>query len=112
MRCNNIIDIFMEKMDQPLGNDGIRLSGGQRQMVWIMRAMLRDPYIVIFDEPTSALDKKNKETIVNVIKQIGKEKTILIISHDEIDPSFRKIQMKQGEVVQEQGGRGGMLGWM
>ncbi len=109
---NNIIDIFMEKMDQPLGNDGIRLSGGQRQMVWIMRAMLRDPAIVIFDEPTSALDKKNKETIVNVIKQIGKEKTILIISHDEIDPSFRKIQMKQGEVVQEQGGRGGMLGWM
>ena len=56
----NIIDIFMEKMDQPLGNDGIKLSGGQRQMVWILRAMLRNPSIIILDEPTSALDKKKQ----------------------------------------------------
>jgi len=97
----NIIDIFMEKMDQSLGNDGIKLSGGQRQMMWIIRAMLRDPAIIIFDEPTSALDKKNKDNIIDVIKEIGKEKTILIISHDDIDPSMRKIVMKQGEVVKQ-----------
>lgn len=97
----NIIDIFMEKMDQSLGNDGIKLSGGQRQMVWIIRAMLRDPDIIIFDEPTSSLDKKNKDNIIRVIKEIGKEKTILIISHDDIDPSIRKIVMKQGEVVKQ-----------
>ena len=98
---SNIIDIFREKMDQPLGNDGVKLSGGQRQMVWIIRAMLRKPSIIIFDEPTSALDKKNKENIVNMIKEIGKNKTILIISHDDIDSSFRKITMKQGEVAEE-----------
>lgn len=98
---SNIIDIFREKMDQPLGNDGVKLSGGQRQMVWIIRAMLRNPSIIIFDEPTSALDKKNKENIVNMIKEIGKNKTILIISHDDIDSSFRKITMKQGEVAEE-----------
>ena len=96
----NIIDIFMEKMDQPLGNDGIKLSGGQRQMVWIIRAMLRNPSIIIFDEPTSALDKKNKQNIIEIIKKIGKDKTILIISHDEIDSGFRQIQMKQGEIVE------------
>lgn len=94
----NIIDIFMEKMDQNLGNDGIRLSGGQRQMVWIIRAMLRNTDIIIFDEPTSALDKKNKENIIRIIKEIGKNKTIIIISHDDVDDSFRKIVMKQGEV--------------
>ena len=97
----NIIDIFMEKMDQQLGNDGIKLSGGQRQMVWIIRAMLRNPSIIMFDEPTSALDKKNKENIIRVIKEIGKDKTILIISHDEIDPQIRKIVMKQGEIINE-----------
>ena len=97
----NIIDIFMEKMDQRLGNDGIKLSGGQRQMVWIIRAMLRNPSIIMFDEPTSALDKKNKENIIRVIKEIGKDKTILIISHDEIDPEIRKIVMKQGEIINE-----------
>jgi len=97
----NIIDIFMEKMDQPLGNDGVKLSGGQRQMVWIIRAMLRNPAIIIFDEPTSALDKNNKAKIMKVIKDIGRDKTIIIISHDDInDGSFRKIYMKQGEVEQ------------
>ena len=44
---------------------------------------------------------KNKENIVNMIKEIGKNKTILIISHDDIDSSFRKITMKQGEVAEE-----------
>ncbi len=98
----NIIQIFMEKMEQPLGNDGIKLSGGQRQMVWIIRAMLRNPSIIIFDEPTSALDKENKSNIIKVIKEIGKNKTILIISHDEIDSSFRKIELKQGVITNQQ----------
>ncbi len=97
----NIIDTFMEKMDQPLGNEGIKLSGGQRQIVWIIRAMLRSPEIIIFDEPTSALDKKNKQNIIQVIKEVGKDKTILIISHDDIDPSFRKVILKQGELVEQ-----------
>ena len=96
-----IIEVFTVKMDQPLGNDGIKLSGGQRQMVWILRAMLRNSSIIILDEPTSALDKKNKEKIVNVIEELGKDKTIIIISHDVISPSFRKITMKQGELSNE-----------
>tara|TARA_B100000424_G_C22681348_1_gene373187 strand:- start:238 stop:645 length:408 start_codon:yes stop_codon:yes gene_type:complete len=106
----NIVDIFMEKMEQPLGNDGIKLSGGQRQMVWIIRALLRNPSIVIFDEPTSALDKQNKETIVQVIKEIGKNKTVIIISHDEIDNSFRKISFKQGEIEKEN--NMGLFSWI
>ena len=70
-------------------------------MVWILRAMLRNSSIIILDEPTSALDKKNKEKIVNVIEELGKDKTIIIISHDDISPSFRKITMKQGELSNE-----------
>ena len=106
----NIIDIFMEKMDQSLGNDGVKLSGGQRQMVWIMRAMLRNTAIIVFDEPTSALDKINKKKIMNVIKEVGKNKTIIIISHDDIDSSFRKIQMKQGEIIEQHDKH--FFGWM
>ena len=59
----------MEKMDIEMGIDGVKLSGGQRQMVWIIRAMMRDPSILIFDEPTSALDKENKNIIMNAIKK-------------------------------------------
>ena len=64
--------------------------------------MLRNPSIIIFDEPTSALDKENKDKIVSTIKSLGKDKTIIIISHDQIDSSFRKIALKQGEVDYEQ----------
>ena len=95
----NIVDIFIEKMDQQLGNDGVKLSGGQRQMVWIIRAMLRNSSIIIFDEPTSALDKKNKQKITELIKNVGKNKTVIIVSHDDIDSEFRKIEFKQGEII-------------
>lgn len=94
----NIVEIFMEKMDQRLGNDGVKLSGGQRQMVWIIRAMLRDPAIIVFDEPTSALDKSNKENILGIIRKIGKDRTVIIISHDDVGQGFRKIALKQGGV--------------
>ena len=98
----NIIEVFMEKMDKPMGNEGVKLSGGQRQMVWIIRSILRNPSIIIFDEPTSALDKENKMNIINTIKYIGKDKTILIITHDSIDSSFRKVLLHQGEIEYEE----------
>ena len=95
---DNLINIFMEKMDQDIGNDGELLSGGQRQMVWIIRALLRNSSIIIFDEPTSALDKKNKDKIMKIIKKIGKDKTIMIITHDPINQNFREITLNQGKL--------------
>ena len=97
----NIIDVFSEKMDKEVGIDGSKLSGGQRQMVWIIRALLRNVNIIILDEPTASMDKKNKEKILNIIKEIGKDKTIIVISHDEISNDFRKIKLDQGKIVEE-----------
>ena len=95
----NIQKVFQEKMDLPVGVDGVKLSGGQRQIVWMIRALLRSPEVMIFDEPTAALDKENKEIILDAIQKIGKDKTIIVISHDPIYSNFRKIELKQGEVV-------------
>lgn len=97
----HIVKIFNEKMDTPMGIDGVRLSGGQRQMVWIIRAMLRNPKILILDEPSASLDPKNKSLIMNTIKKIGQGKTIIIITHDNVQGDFRKITMNQGQVVKE-----------
>ena len=89
---------FNKKMDESIGLEGSKISGGQRQIVWIIRALLREPSIIIMDEPTSSLDKSNKRKIYNIIEQIGLNKTIIVISHDDISIGSRNIYLKDGEI--------------
>ena len=90
---------FKERMDQLMGIEGNNLSGGQKQIVWLLRAFFRKTHIVILDEPTSALDPENKNKLIHVIKRLTIGKTLIIISHDHIDESFRKIQFKDGKII-------------
>ena len=89
----NIHTIY-ERLDKGLdtmaGVDGNHLSGGQRQMVIILRALLKRPEIYLFDEPTSSIDPNTKIIIYNIIKDINA--TVLIISHDvEIKKYVKKV---------------------
>ena len=59
-----------------------QLSGGQKQRTAIARALLLKPDILCFDEPTSALDPKLTDEIVDMIKQLKGEQTIIIVTHD------------------------------
>lgn len=86
-------------MDENIGNEGSRLSGGQRQVIWFIRALLRDTSIIIMDEPTASLDKKNKQKILDIIDKIGVNKTVIIVTHDDIGYNFRKIYLSGGKVV-------------
>ena len=96
---SDIKDIFEKKMDQMVGVVGNSLSGGQRQIVWLLRSIYRPSAILILDEPTSALDPDNKLVMIDTIKKLSIGKTVIIVSHDDIDPTFRKISMKEGRVV-------------
>jgi ABC-type bacteriocin/lantibiotic exporter with double-glycine peptidase domain len=78
------------ELDRMSGIEGNSLSGGQRQMIWLVRAILRPCSIVIMDEPTSALDPDNKKLINSIIRTF--DKTVIIVSHDTIDPMFRKVE--------------------
>lgn len=65
-------------------NEGIiNLSGGQKQRVALARAFYRDPEFMVLDEPTSSLDKITATKIMEIIKKNQKNKTILLITHDE-----------------------------
>ena len=77
-----IRDIFEERMELPVGKKGSNLSGGQRQIVWILRALLGKSKVVILDEPTSALDAKSKELIKKLIMLLTKNRTLIVITHD------------------------------
>jgi ABC-type multidrug transport system fused ATPase/permease subunit len=91
---------FKMDMDEKVGVEGNSISGGQRQMVWLLRALLHPASILIMDEPTSALDPTNKQLINSIIKKTSIHKTVIIVSHDKIDSSFRKVRFEDGKLTE------------
>lgn len=78
------------------------LSKGFRQRVGLAQALLGNPDILILDEPTEGLDPNQREDIRNLIKQIGKEKTVLLSSHvlDEVQKTCeRVIIINKGKII-------------
>ena len=83
-----------------VGNDGIKISGGERQRIAIARAIYKDSEIIFMDEFSSALDEKNEEIIFLNLLKIFKDKTIILISHrpNIIRYCDKNIILKDGEI--------------
>lgn len=92
-------NVFKDKMFKTVGNNGSHLSGGQRQIVWLLRAFLRNSDIIVLDEPTASLDQKSKQIVFNFIQFIGKNKTIIIITHDNINDDYKKIYFNNSKII-------------
>ena len=69
------------QLDTVIGESGVKLSGGQRQRIAIARAILKNGPILIMDEATSSLDNITEKEVLKTIKNLMKDKTILIIAH-------------------------------
>ncbi|ATE73474.1 ABCB family ABC transporter ATP-binding protein/permease [Lysobacter capsici] len=67
--------------DTPVGERGLKLSGGEKQRVAIARALLKNPSILIFDEATSALDSKSERAIQSELDRLAVGRTTLVIAH-------------------------------
>ena len=81
-----------------------QLSGGQMQRVAIARALANDPDIILADEPTGALDTKTSVQIMELIKEIAKDKLVIMVTHNpELAKSYanRVIEMRDGEVLND-----------
>lgn len=79
-----LYDVFLtlpNGLDTLLGTDGQELSGGQKQRLAIARIVVKNPKILIFDEATSFLDSQNEALIRNMIRDMSKDRTLLIIAH-------------------------------
>jgi ABC-type multidrug transport system fused ATPase/permease subunit len=82
-RIYDFISELPEGLHTDIGENGSMLSGGQRQRILLAKAFLRDAELYVFDEATGALDGQVEEEIWECIKQIPRDKTILIVSHKE-----------------------------
>ena len=78
------LDIYSKNnKDDHFGFGGINLSGGQKQKINIIRTLTKDSKFIILDEPTNNLDRESISEIEDIIKNKDKDKTFLIISHDQ-----------------------------
>ena len=78
---HEFVESLPQGYDTPVGERGLKLSGGEKQRVAIARAILKNPAILIFDEATSALDSKSEKAIQAELHAIAKNRTTLIIAH-------------------------------
>ena len=79
--CNEFINNLPNKFDTLIGENGVRLSGGEKQRLSIARAMMKQSSIILLDEATSSLDSETESKIQDALKILTKNKTTIVIAH-------------------------------
>jgi ATP-binding cassette subfamily B protein len=109
------IHSFIERLPKgyatPVGERGLKLSGGEKQRVAIARTLLKNPPIVIFDEATSALDSANERAIQAELKTAARNKTSLVIAHrlSTVVDAHEILVLANGDIV-ERGSHADLVG--
>ncbi len=103
-QIHDFVASLPEGYQTPVGERGLKLSGGEKQRVAIARAVLKDPRILIFDEATSALDAKTERSVHDAIDAMRGESTILLVAHrlSTIRRADRIVVLAHGR-IHEQG---------
>ena len=81
-----------------------QLSGGQMQRVAIARALVNDPEILLADEPTGALDSETSIQIMNLLKEIAKDKLVIMVTHNpDLAETYstRIVKLKDGKIIED-----------
>lgn len=100
------IDTFIRELpqgyDTPVGERGLKLSGGEKQRVAIARTLLKNPPILVFDEATSALDSRTEQAIQAELMRLAQNRTTLLIAHrlSTVVHADQILVMDHGRIVE------------
>ncbi|MFJ8048357.1 ABC transporter ATP-binding protein [Streptomyces luteogriseus] len=99
-KLDTLVDRLPHGLDTPVGHRGSKLSGGERQRVAIARALLRRPRLLLLDEATSQLDAVNELALRDVIAEVSRETTVLVVAHrlSTVTRADRIVVMEAGRV--------------
>ena len=100
----DFIESRPETYSAMIGERGIRLSGGERQRVGIARALYKRGSVLVFDEATSALDNTTEQSVMETIKNLEHDLTIIIIAHrvTTVRHCDRFVELIDGRAVEYQ----------
>ena len=90
LKIMEVFNALPEGLGTLAGKHGENLSGGQKQIIFMLRCYFRENPIILLDEPTSAVDKFHKQYVLEMIDELTKKSTCIIVSHD---PSIYKSDM-------------------
>ena len=110
-RIHDFVMGLSEGYQTPVGERGLKLSGGEKQRVAIARTLLKDPAISLFDEATSALDTHTEKQIQRSLSEVSKGRTTLMIAHrlSTVVDADEIIVLRAGEIA-ERGKHNELLG--
>jgi ATP-binding cassette subfamily B protein len=99
---HDFIETLPDGYGTPVGERGLKLSGGEKQRVAIARTVLKDPAILIFDEATSALDSRTERVIQQELEGISRSRTTLVIAHrlSTVVHAQQILVMDHGHIVE------------
>ncbi|MFF6952951.1 ABC transporter ATP-binding protein [Streptomyces iakyrus] len=99
-KLDSLVERLPHGLDTPVGHRGSKLSGGERQRVAIARALLRRPRLLLLDEATSQLDAVNELALRDVVTEVARETTVLVVAHrlSTVTGADRIVVMDGGHV--------------
>lgn len=100
-RCHDLIAALPQGYDTPVGEGGVRFSGGERQRIAIARAILKDAPVLILDEPTAFADAENEALIQEALSTLMAGRTVIVVAHrlDSVRHADRIVVMDGGRAV-------------
>ena len=100
---HNFINSLPNKYDYIVGERGVTLSSGQRQLIAFLRVYLRNPKIIILDEATSSVDSKTELMIKNALEKVSHKRTTIVIAHrlSTITNADKILYLEQGKILEE-----------